>query len=287
MEVGRQRCDPSFTLQLNSNSQAMTRQIAVISGKGGTGKTTLVSNLGVALSQQDRNVLLVDANISGANLGQHFGLERYQATLNQVLRGQAFLTQALYKTDGLSLLPAAPITGEQDLELLSSPGSDPGRLPRLFFDFIGSKDYIVIDAGAGVGTEVRRAIRASDEVLIVTEPDRTSISNALSAKKLADSLNRRTTGVIINKVGQDSLELETSEVERALSSKVLAEIGHSKWIRKSLAIQKPLVAIYPGIKPAREFKELACQLTSEDLPPRTLREMAKELFINLGSKLGR
>jgi len=264
----------------------MTRQIAVISGKGGTGKTTVTSNLGVAFSRLGRSVLLVDANISGANLGQHFGLEQYKLTLNEVLRGQAFLTQALYKTTGLTLLPASPITTEEDRQLLSSLGQRSEKLPRLFFDYIGSKDYILIDAGAGVGKEVERAVLASDEVLIVTEPNKTSVSNAMSAKELAQSLNRKITGVIINKVGRDSLELARDQIESALLSPILAEINDSKWIRKSVAIQKPLVALYPDIKPAREFRELACSLCSEQLPPRSLSEIVKELFLGLGAKLG-
>ena len=63
----------------------MTRVISVVSGKGGVGKTTMTSNLGVALSKHGEDVVIIDGNFSGANIAQHFGMGFQDVSLNDVL----------------------------------------------------------------------------------------------------------------------------------------------------------------------------------------------------------
>ncbi|MDI6798866.1 MAG: P-loop NTPase, partial [Candidatus Aenigmarchaeota archaeon] len=65
----------------------MTRIISVIGGKGGTGKTTIASNLSAALSELGQEVIAVDANLTTPNLGLHLGLLLVPNTLHDVLRG--------------------------------------------------------------------------------------------------------------------------------------------------------------------------------------------------------
>src|SRR4030042_2598470 len=95
----------------------MTRIITIASGKGGVGKTTLVSNLAAALAGFKKSVIAVDGNLTTANLGIHLGIPLYPVTLQDVLNGKARLKDALYYHDsGFRVLPA-----DVSIEKLLSP----------------------------------------------------------------------------------------------------------------------------------------------------------------------
>ena len=66
----------------------MTRIIAVVSGKGGVGKTTMVANIGVALAKMGKNVIILDANLTTPSLGLHLGVPLYPITIHDVLKDQ-------------------------------------------------------------------------------------------------------------------------------------------------------------------------------------------------------
>ncbi|MFB6190618.1 MAG: AAA family ATPase, partial [Candidatus Nanohaloarchaea archaeon] len=118
----------------------MTRVISVVSGKGGTGKTTMTANIGTALAQQGEDVLLIDGNFSGANMAQHFGLGFQDVSLNDVLEGEAYITQAVSKHPaGVSVLPASVLEFN----------AQPENLKHSIVEFLGDKDFVFIDAAAG------------------------------------------------------------------------------------------------------------------------------------------
>lgn len=76
----------------------MTRIIGVISGKGGVGKTTVVANLGVILASEfKKDVIIVDCNISTSHLALYLGMYYCPITLNQVLKGEAKIEDAMYE----------------------------------------------------------------------------------------------------------------------------------------------------------------------------------------------
>ena len=86
----------------------MEKIIGIVSGKGGVGKTTFTANIGAALAGMDQKVLVIDGNLSGANLGLHLGLSNfYPFSLNNVLRGEVSLNHAIYKHPlGFDIIPA-------------------------------------------------------------------------------------------------------------------------------------------------------------------------------------
>ncbi|MDI6721594.1 MAG: AAA family ATPase, partial [Candidatus Aenigmarchaeota archaeon] len=160
----------------------MTRIIACISGKGGVGKTTVVSNLGVALAKFGRNVIVVDANLTTPNLGLHLGVPLYPTTLHDVLKGTAAIKDAIYYHDsGLKIIPAG-------LSLRDLRGVDSRDLPNVLLDLLGTSDIVLLDAAAGLGKETLSAIEAADETMLVANPELTSVADALKASKLAQQL---------------------------------------------------------------------------------------------------
>ena len=240
----------------------MTSIIAVLSGKGGTGKTTLVSNLGAALAQRDKKVLVIDGNVSGANLGLHLGVDDvYPVSLNDVLRNDAFITHSVYRHPaGFNIIPAA----------LHDLDANLGGLNRQITHLLGSHDFILIDAAAGINEEVEAALKAADYALIVTNPEHTAVRNALNAKLLAEKLNKRILGIVLNKVFDDAHEMTDAEIEDLTEIPVIAKVPHHRKVRHSVAARAPAVINYPDSKPAREIIRLACMLSGEKPPADTL-----------------
>ena len=83
------------------------RKIGIFSAKGGVGKTTLAANLGAALTTEfNRDVILLDGNISDANLALHFGITYPHLTLNDVLKKKVDIRKAIYLDEnGIKIIP--------------------------------------------------------------------------------------------------------------------------------------------------------------------------------------
>lgn len=237
----------------------MTRVISVISGKGGVGKTTMTSNLAVSLSQQGESVLIIDGNFSGANVAQHFGLGFQDVSLNEVLNGDAFITQAVSKHPaGVSILPASILEFDAAAE----------NLKHSLVEFLGDKDFVFIDAAAGLGDEVEAAIEASDEVLLVSEPELPALTNCVGAKKLAEQLDREIMGLILNGVRGEKSEVDITDAERLLETEVIGTVEDHSHVREAVALSEPVVSIKPGSKVTKQIEDLAYQLKGEE-PPET------------------
>jgi septum site-determining protein MinD len=86
----------------------MSRLIAVISGKGGVGKTTTAINLGTALNKFGKDVIIVDANLTTPNVGLHLGAPIVPVNLNHVLLGKAKVADAVYEHEsGTKIVPSS------------------------------------------------------------------------------------------------------------------------------------------------------------------------------------
>jgi len=232
----------------------MTRIIAVISGKGGVGKTTLVSNLGAALAKRGRKVTVIDGNVTGANLGLHLGLPAVSpVSINDVIKNDAFITQAIYRhPGGFNVVPAA-------LRELSYFGGIKKHMKPL----LGANDFILIDAAAGTDSEVEAAVESSDAVIIVTNPEHPAIVNALAAKKLAQTKGKDILGIVLNKVMGESHELTKQSVESITELPVLAVLHDQRSVREAIAKRRPVVLHAPKNKTSKEIMRLASLLCSE------------------------
>lgn len=148
----------------------MTVTIAAISGKGGTGKTTTVINLGSALVERSRKVLAVDMDPQ-SNLTSGVGFDPYQleSTVFQVLTGETMNGTGILKSNfGLDVLPASPNLSVVEAALPSSIGRE--LLLRDALGRLGEApepyDYILIDTPPNFGFHTLSALAAADYVLI-------------------------------------------------------------------------------------------------------------------------
>ncbi|MFB6159126.1 MAG: cell division ATPase MinD [Candidatus Nanohalobium sp.] len=251
----------------------MTRIISVVSGKGGVGKTTVTANIGTELARQGEDVLIIDGNFSGANIAQHFGLGFQEVSLNDVLEGQAYITQAVTKhSEGVSVLPASILDFNADAE----------KLRHAIVDFLGDKDYVFIDTAAGIGEEVEAGIEASDEVLLVAEPEIPALTNALGAKKLAEQMDREVLGLVLNSVRGEQSEVSTEDVKELVGTEIIGQIPDHKHVREGIALREPVVSYKPKSRPANRIEDLAHRIKGEEPPQRGFQDRLAEKVNDLG-----
>ena len=244
----------------------MTRLICVSSGKGGVGKTTVTSNLGAALTHFGADTVVLDANLTNPNLGFHIGIPLYPKTLHDVLRGDAHITEAMYIHDsGLRVVPAG--LSVEDLK-----DTSPENLSDVLLDAVGEPDFVLIDSAAGLGNESINAIEASDEVMIVTNPNLPAVTDALKTVNIAEEAGTEVTGVVLNMVKDHDSELSTEEVESMIGYKVLMEIPDHEKVQEALAAKKPVVHHDPNHHVSERFKKVAADVHGLEYEPNLQEE---------------
>ncbi len=155
---------------------------------------------------------------------------------------------------------------------------NPKRLKHILSDLVGKKDFILIDAAAGIDNEVKSAIEAADEVMIVTNPHTPAIADALRAKKLADDLKKPVSGIILNKVRGEKFEIDHKVIEDVLETPVIARISEHRKVRESVALKIPMTAYAPRSKITREIKRLSHHITGEEIPNTGFAERLASFF---------
>jgi len=157
----------------------MSRIIAVLSGKGGVGKTTLVSNLGAALVKKGKNVTIIDGNVTTPNLSLHLGIPFYRVTLHDVLQKDFPIESAVYNhSTGLKIVPAS-------LAAESIKNVNLDKLEGALLNLLGNTEIMLVDSAAGLGKEALTAMSIADEIIVVTNPELPAVTDALKTIKIA------------------------------------------------------------------------------------------------------
>lgn len=239
----------------------MTRIIACVSGKGGAGKTTIVANLGVALTRLGKDVTVLDANLTTPNLGLHLGVPLSPVTIHDVLKGKANISQATYRHEsGLKIIPAG-------IALKDLKGVDARDLSTAILDLLGNTEIVLIDAAAGLGREALAAVEAADEMLLITNPDLPAVTDALKSAKLAEQVGTNITGVIINRKSGKQHEMSREDVLSMLDNyQLLGEVSEDIEVRNALSKRIPVVSHRPDTAASREINKIAARLVGVELP---------------------
>lgn len=239
----------------------MTRLICVSSGKGGTGKTTVTSNVGAALTQFGTDTIVLDANLTNPNLGFHLGIPLYPKTLHDVLKGEAHITEAMYiHNSGLRVVPAG-------LSIEDLVDTSPENLSDVLLDTVGEPDFVLVDSAAGLGNESINAIEASDEVLVVANPNLPSVTDALKTVNIAEESGTDVIGVVLNRVKDHDSELGVNEVESMIGYEVLMEVPEHDKVQEALAAKKPVVHHEPDHHVSERFKGVAAEVAGIEYEP--------------------
>lgn len=156
------------------------RTLAITSGKGGVGKTTLSTNLGIALRQLGQRVVLFDADLGLANLDVMLGVKP-RHTLENVLSGEVPLASAVSEGPG----GVRFIAGGSGIESLVN--LDPRHLHLFLSELMNleaSTDLLIFDTGAGIDRTVMAFLQAADETILVVTPDPSSMLDAYATAKV-------------------------------------------------------------------------------------------------------
>jgi septum site-determining protein MinD len=252
----------------------MTRIILVLSGKGGVGKTTLVSNLAYALADLSEDVIAVDANLTTPNLGLHTGMPLAPLTLHDVLKGNAELGDVVYKHPyGFRIIPAS-------MSINDLTGTDPSKLAEVTLSLLGKTDFVLIDSAAGLGREAIGAVQAADEVIVVVNPSMPSAVDALKAAELTRKLGKRVLGVVVNRRKWREHELSDRQIESMIEAPIIAEIPEDENVARSIALKQSVIE-YDRHSPASiEINRLAHRLAGQKFEYNMSRMNILERLVN-------
>lgn len=235
----------------------MTKFIVIASSKGGVGKTTTAINLGTALTQFSRDVILVDVNLSTPNVSLYLGAPNVPITLHDVLNRNKKITEALYMhSHGLKIIPASQ-------SLKDNKEVDYVKLEKLIKSLSGMAEFVIIDTAAGLREEAINGIKLGDEILVVSTPELPAISDALRTIKKAKELGKKVTGVILTRAYEDELELTKGDVEALLETPVISIIPEDETMREAVRMKSPITHSHPNSAAATSYKELAAKILGE------------------------
>jgi len=219
----------------------------VTSGKGGVGKSTTALNLGVALGVDGHSVALVDADLGMANLGAMLGVES-EPTLHDVLAGQAHIEDAVVaEGETFGVLP-----GGRGLARYAE--ADPARLPDVLATLADRYEYVVVDAGAGLGYTDVVPIDAADEVILVTTPEDAAVGDTAKMAAFSERVNARVRGVVVTRAGED---VDPGAIVAEVGADLLAVIPEDPAVPTSTSAGVPLEQHAPDSPAAAAYRKLA------------------------------
>lgn len=258
------------------DQQKRPRIIAITSGKGGVGKTNIVANLGFTLSRFGKKVLIFDADLGLGNLDILLGLTP-EYNLSHVLKGEKKISEIVVPGPGrLQILPAA--SGIQELTSLSA--EERYLVFSQLETFIRDFDIMLIDTAAGISTNVLYFNINADEIIVVTTPEPTSITDAYALMKvLSVKYGTDQFKLVVNAAASDS---EAHEVFRQLnlvtdrfldvSIDYYGGIVLDENLKKGVRQQKVVSELSPLTKASRNFTALARKIAKEDFKGKKKRQ---------------
>jgi septum site-determining protein MinD len=232
----------------------MVRVYTLASGKGGTGKTTLTVNLGTALALLGKETYIMDADIGMANLGLVLGLEDVPVTLHEVLAGRAAVKDAIYSgPGGVKVIPSG-------ISLQGFQQADPEKLRDVLKELIDRCEFLLIDAPAGISRDGVIPLAIADEVILVVNPELSSIVDALKIRILTDVVGGHVNGAILNRAGPERSDVISQKMEKVLGVKVIGMIPEDPNVRRAASSKTPVVVKFPDSPSSLAIKQIAAGL---------------------------
>jgi len=253
----------------------MAEVIAVLSGKGGVGKTTITINLANILSTYfRRKVLIVDTNFTTSHLGLSLGIFYPEGNLNKVLRGEIEVEQAIHNYSlGLDLLPLS--LSVRDLE-----GVDILKFPRVLESVNFRYDYIFLDAAPGLGREAIISIKNADKILYVALPIIQSIVDIVRTQEVVREFEKKEIGIILNMVRNKPYEVKDEEIFNLTNLKVIGKIPYDEKFLIANSHKLPYTTLYQKGKVYEEFLKIGSIVANQNIEIRKgIFDRIKSLFL--------
>jgi flagellar biosynthesis protein FlhG len=244
--------------------------LALTSGKGGVGKTFVAANLAAALAERGERVLVLDADLGLANLDVVLNLAP-KTTLHDVFGNGADLEEAILPAPGgYSVL----LAGSGLIEYSRLTPEVRERLAQIIATLAPRYDRILLDTGAGISDVVLYAVSLADDVLVLTTPEPTAMTDAYATiKVLAVQQQRRAIGLVVNQVGRGGegriickqLQLVVDRYVAPLVPlrlDLLGEIPSDDAVRDAVQRRQLLLELAPGSPAAQAVTTIAARLAA-------------------------
>lgn len=240
--------------------------ITVTSGKGGVGKSNFVVNLSIELSKLGKKVLIFDADIGMANDDVLMGFLPKYNIFDVMMNNKELKDIILTGPYGVKLIAGG--SGIAKLDELTQHQRDSFINKLTLLDDL---DYIIIDTGAGINRSVLGFIACCEELIVITTPEPTSLTDSYSLLKAVNHFKLKSNAkVIINRTLHDKEGIDTfnkfnNAVSNFLKMKIefLGNISEDRRLVQAVREQKPFVLSYPNCDAARDINYIANILANE------------------------
>ncbi len=255
-----------------SNAQ-FSNIIAISSGKGGVGKTNIVTNLSYALTKLGKKVVIFDADFGLANIDILLGISP-KYTLKDVLSGEKEISDILVKMpNGVTIIPGSQ--GAEEIANLDV--TDRKRSLKQCLKLRESADYLLIDTSAGIHRSVIDMVMAAGRLVVVTTPEPTSITDAYSLIKIVvKNQPKKDIALLVNNVRSSQ---EAKDIYENMNKILIKFLGRSidyfgfmlydNIVTNAVRKQKPFFDTAPNSHAAKCIETIARKLigdTPEKVP---------------------
>jgi len=240
----------------------MSRIIAITSGKGGTGKSTICAGLAYTLAKQGHRTLIIELDFGLRCLDIMFGMENeIKYDLGDVLRGDKEVLEAVTQVkmaNNLNLLcaprdPFMTASVEQIINIC--------RSIKKYFEFI------IIDTGAGINSHVFDIVEQANLILVVTTPDPVCVRDATMMSDEFYNRGNKSQRLIINKldgkqVGKAFIK-HLDEIIDTIGIQLIGVIPSDLQVAIAMGTGQPIPTTSPGLK---AFDAISKRLNGENVP---------------------
>ncbi len=257
--------------RINPFTDARTRVLAVSSGKGGVGKSSVTTNLSVALAERGHRVAAVDADVWGFSMPRMLGVTAPPGLIDDVIVPP--------EANGVRLISMGFFAREDQAVIWRGPMLHKALEQFLTDVYWGELDYLVVDMPPGTG-DISLSIAQflpRAEVLVVTTPQAAAQRVAVRAAAMAEKVDLQVIGVVENMswfTGDDGKRYELfgsgggEELATELGVPLLARIPLVPELREGGDVGQPIVAADPDGEVARVFRDLAERIDTDLAPKR-------------------
>lgn len=229
------------------------RIIAVTSGKGGAGKTFFSVNLAYALAKLNKSVTLIDANFTTPNTALLSGYLTYFNTIHDFLSEKVNdVNKIIFRTPyGFKI-----VAGSIDLDSMIN-----ARIEnfKMFLEKI-KDEFIILDTAAGIGREALSSLINSNEIIIVVNPEISSIIDAKRVLDVCKRIDKKIVAIVANRVNNKK---EVDKIEDYLNREVNVILPEDKRVRISVEKRIPFIELYPNSFISSQILTFASYLSGE------------------------
>ncbi len=258
--------------QQNQVNSSHVRIITVTGGKGGVGKSNVSINLALQFRRQGKRVIIFDADFGLANIEVMFGVIPKYTLAELIFKGREIKDIITEGPEGVMFVSG----GSGVAKLVNLDNEQIKRIVYKVSELEKMTDVIIIDTGAGISTSVLEFAAASPEVILVTTPEPTSITDSyalLKALAMYHGFDRDTTKIMMvaNRVSsmaesRNVFEKLSAVAGRFLDIKLnyLGAVPHDTAMTKAVMKQKPVTIAYPSSNSAKSFSRISSRLINNE-----------------------